>query len=555
MENEEKKEVTPQKLTSKDTVIKALTTLFSDIIIYQKSIKSKENKSEDKKPNHKILSWNSSVRTLNLKFYSEQLMYAYLSTKELSDYYNFLLANFNDMKSQGKDITLKDTSFDYLFNRLKARILSLDSDFEVMSIVHDKCTKANPDDIFELAILKPHMHMVIKKKGNKTFRVSSCLKELGIHFRRYVDNKLWIHGVSTCGNFASSVAYLTHETDKAMRDGKYLYDRSLIVSNLPTEAIDDYREGYLLSSEKRRLTQQELAKLDKQFFDWGHDLKDFNALYNSLNFIERSNSKIRTIKESYYRGIEDRINNDPPYINRMCLFIQGPSNTGKTYSLNSALTQLGEKIFKVSGGGTGKFDKLAISDTAILIDDESCPNPLNMSDSRITTAYKRQNNNPYWTGEILVVTSNIDFFSWCEESNLNVKSFDGSSINKHGQAMKSRFILAEVKNIGGTNQIFINDDLKNLRGTPKEREEKILIAKKIINLANEEMKNYKPQNYKNLKIDYTINLGGKDFSISFLEEEYKKYFDERFGLENKILSIDKESFFTWLGTSFHPEKY
>ena len=61
--------------------------------------------------------------------------------------------------------------------------------------------------------------------------------------------------------FAASIAYLTHETDTAQADGKTLYSRDRIVSNCTESEIDDFREGYLVSNEKRKLTNQELAML------------------------------------------------------------------------------------------------------------------------------------------------------------------------------------------------------------------------------------------------------------------------------------------------------
>jgi hypothetical protein len=527
-------------IPTRDDLLTALVNLYSNITLLQNTVKvnTSNGKKADKssKNKKKSIAYNASVRTLNLKFYAEQLLEEYMTDDELFQYYNDLYSDYQHRLQNPSTATLalsKGDVYDYLYDRLKERIESFDSEFQVMYIVHDEDTVADPDDYFLLSSVKSHVHMVIKKRNNQSFRINTLLDKLGIRFRRYVDNELWKHGVATCKNFASCVAYLTHETATAEADGKTIYSRDKIIANCSTSEVDDFREGYLLSNEHRKLTVQELAKLDKQFYDYGYDLKDFDTLYNSLDFITRSNTKIRTITESYERGVQERIKKEPPEINRVCLFIEGPPNTGKTYAINKALKALSHKIYEVTGGGSGKFDKLSITDTAITIDDEVCPNLLNMTDSRITTAYKRNRNNPYWTGNTFVVTSNKKFLSWCTDSGLSVTGFATSptganrfdNLTEHGKAMISRFIICEVREVGGCFQIIPNTDFSHLRGTPEEKQEKIARAIEIIELANSIMKDYtQSTNDQVLDFDYAIYLKGEKCMISELKEEYINIF-------------------------------
>ena len=531
-----KKENVAATTFSRSDILTRLSQLYSDITVLQNIRKGKDDQSKSggRERNKKSgMAYNSVVKTLNLKFYAEQLLTEYMTDDELYLYWQYLNKNYNYMLTHPKAKTMAKTDghlLDFLFDDLKERVENFDSSFQVAFIVHDADKKADADDYFKLSSIKPHAHMVIKKRNNRAFRMNTIMKALGINFRRYIDNDLWKQGVATCWNFAHSVAYLTHETDKAQADGKTIYSRDRIISNCPSSEIDDFREGYLIANEKRKLTNQELAKLDKQFFDYGYSLKNFDDLYNSLDFIARSNSKMRTIKESYQRGVDERLKKEPPEVNRVCLFIEGPPNTGKTYAVNNALKALGHKVFEVTGGGSGKFDNLSITDTAITIDDEVCPNLLNMTDSRITTAYKRNSNNPYWTGSMFVVTSNKPFLSWCNDSGLRVfgftkNSFNENSLNEHGNAMLSRFILCEVVDYGDYFQIVSNTDFTHLRGTAEEKQDKINRAMELIKIANSIMKDYtKKSSNDDFEVDFSVYLNGEECKISDLKKEYNEVF-------------------------------
>ena len=512
-----------------------LRTLFSDISISLKNAKVKEKEEKKPKKPKKIMNFKGSVKTLNLKFYAEQLMFGFMSDEELKDYLKKLWEDHLyhlSLKNYGKTTFAQseNKSFSFLFDRFKELVNSFSKDFQVIGIIHDKDEVADPEDYFKLSSIKPHCHLIIRKKDRKkTFKINTVLKALGIHYRRYIDNELWGYSVSTCKNWQASVAYLTHETTQAMADGKYIYDREEIFSNCETSLIDDFREGYNVSAEHIRVTQGELEVYDTLFYKRGYDLKDFNDFYSSLDFRIRSHCKMKTIKESYFRGIEERLEIDPPDVKRVCLFIQGPPNTGKTHSLTLALKQLGLKTYSISGGGTGKFDKLSITHEAIIIDDTVCPNLLNMCDDRITQAYRRNSNNPYWTGEVFIVTSNKNLLDWCTDSGLPVYEFDGKNSNEHAEAMKTRFLEFEVNKIGGINQIQFTGNLKDLRGMPEVKQQKLEMAEKIISLANKTMAEYVPSEDVELHLDYEVcdKETGKMILNSELQKKLKEYAEEK----------------------------
>ena len=146
-----------------------------------------------------------------------------------------------------------------------------------------------------------------------------------------------------------------------------------------------------------------------------------------------TSAKIKTIKESYSRGVDACVNERRAIV-RLCVFIRGPKNGGKTFAAIEGLP--GKRILKVGGGGTGKFDKLRPDHDAIIIDDDICPNLLNMSDNYICYAYRRGANNPAWAGDYLIVTSNLTFDEWLKKC--------GIEHDEHVAAVRSRFYICEV---------------------------------------------------------------------------------------------------------------
>ena len=546
-----KKAITFTEMIARPELLELLETIYVDYIIQQENAKVKSDKQKSKKKKGLVI--DAIVKTLNVKFYAEQLAHHYMTDIELANYLkdmNSMYQYFLDNKKMKLLSAADNHIYDYLFDRFFEIVRNFDKEFEVICIKHDKDKVANEDDFFELSEIKPHIHLVVKRKNNKAFRVNTVLKKLGILFRKRIDNELWCHAVATCGSFMASVAYLTHETINAQAEGKTLYPREEIISNCSTAVIDDFRNGYMAASEQRKLTALELVNLDNRFYEWGYELKDYNQLYNSLSFFERSNCKIRTIKESYERGFKARIETDPPYINRTCIFVEGGSDKGKTYALNHALQDLGYKVYEITGGGTGKFDNLRVSHTAISIDDETCPNLLNMTDSRVTTAYKRQSNNPYWLGDVFVVTSNKKFLHWCEDSGLKITGFQ-NGINEHGYAMLSRFIVYKVQKINGIHQIvrsneygYTVDPYRPIkpRGTQDEVNEKLVTANKIISIANSYMKDYNPSTTTvKGQYDYYINFRGQEVLYSDLIKEY--YSLQGFYEENKEYFYEADSSF------------
>lgn len=430
----------------------------SENIITQTTQKSKGRKKGGRpaKGMPKVLSIASRSSTLAAKFYHEQL--------------------------ENQDEAL---FFDRVRNIDKAR-------FYVMAIKHDEDEET--DGVWDVAKEKPHFHLIIKTRdSHDLFRVKSILSQLGVVFRPDLDTTLLEHrALETVGNFSAYAMYLTHDTPQARLDCKFPYDVGRIVSNLTPDEVKQIRDGFTRTYEHKKLTPDELAGLDGYAFELGKGLGDFAAWYNDLSFFERSNAKMKTIKESYFRGVEERLRADA-YMLRCCIYIRGDGNTGKTYTSEKVMRTMGRAVLSVGGGGSGKFDNLLPSHGCILVDDDICPNLLNMADNKLCHAYRRQQNNPVWAGDYLIITSNLSFEDFCERCGLKVKDLKGN-YTKQFKALQTRFFFCEMMRREGALRLVCRE--ASTRGTPEEQRKRGEMFRQFWALFNDIIKEYKQSEEK-----------------------------------------------------------
>lgn len=359
----------------------------------------------------------STVKTLSVKCYAEQLPAGWDATKQA-------------IQSADK------------------------SKYQILAIEHNR--DYNNDSIWTPSYEKSHFHFIIRMLKSPE-HIQTLLSMLGIVYRTPQDDALWQnHGVETCRDFSAMANYLTHDTEQAQLDGKTQYQLDEIVSNLSIDEIKSVRDGYVRVSDIKRVASEDLEVLDGLAYALGLSLEDFNEWYGSLPFSVRAHAKMKTIKESYQRGIEDRTAKREE-VNRLCVFIQGSPNIGKTYAAKKVLEHKHIKTYSVSGGGSGKFDKLKPTHQAIILDDYTSNNLLNMSDNYMTEVYRRNNNNPIWCGNYFIVTSNLSFQDWLAECKI---------ARKHFEAMYTRFYVLEL--IEYNNQIAIKIHNESTRGTASE---------------------------------------------------------------------------------------
>ena len=149
------------------------------------------------------------------------------------------------------------------------------------------------------------------------------------------------HGIETVGDFGAYATYLTHDTEKAINDGKQHYDMSAIVSNMSYEEILKIREGYVRVSDKmKKVTSGEIVEVDEFCYELGRQFGDFDEWYFKQRLFLRSNARMKHCRERYDKGIADSIK-DETYVNRLCIFITGKPNMGKSYTSLETMRELG----------------------------------------------------------------------------------------------------------------------------------------------------------------------------------------------------------------------
>ncbi len=325
-------------------------------------------------------------------------------------------------------------------------------DWQILYIVHDKDTDEDCG-AWEIAYEKCHGHLIARRKDGENFQILTLLNLLGIHYRKPLrkyskaekcpdgferidpteqkryqsiryhrkapkgarwkkdcpdDTKLIekFRAMETCGDYCSYASYLLHRTRQSVYDGKYQYSRNELHSNLTKEETDSILGGYvsgLTGSSKVDIDTQ--IDIDEAAYNAGRDLLDWDDFFFNLSYSQRSLSKLKkTAFDHYERGTKERIT-EIKDIPRVCIFVSGPANCGKSYySLHRP-----EPKFTVTQKSTGMFDDLKKTDKTLIIDDTFTPQLIHLSDQYPRSFYRRNEGMNFWLGDLLVVNSNYDF--------------------------------------------------------------------------------------------------------------------------------------------------
>lgn len=392
--------------------------------------------------------------------------------------------------------------------------------YHVMLVCHYK--DEQNDGVWKSSLEKRHYHLIMRTANSKNaFRINTMLQYLNIAFRQGLDDEILAHGaLETVANFSAYATYLTHDTEQAISDGKMRYGIDEIVSNLTKDEIMQVRDGYTRLCTTNKPTSKEMAELDEIAFNLGREMKNFDDWYNALPFAIRSHAKMKTVRESYERGVNQCVTEQTQVL-RLCIFIQGEPNTGKTYTSKKVLD--GKRIHTVSGGHTGKFDSLRPDHQAIIIDDDVCPNLLNMSDNYICRAYRRNKNNPVWSGEYLIITSNLTFTEYLESCGIKVYDLKGNLTTNY-DALYSRFFVCKIKTENGVNRLAVGH-VSN-RGTREEQLERCGKFLEFQTRFDEIAKDYKSNtnnvDFSDIEEDLNLDLGYKVTNAELMIE-YNAY--------------------------------
>lgn len=395
------------------------------------------------KKEKRSLTLESNVKSLALKFHDEQLIESFGTDEEkaLSDRLSDELAASLEAIGACSDALVKKNLQDAFDARLVAvnkiirdivvshgyyeklveNVNALDSStYQCFLIPHTRDYKE--DDFFVPSIKKRHYHLIMRftpvqgvhRDGRK---VRTLLNLLGIKYRKNYDESLILNkGIESVENFAAYLLYLTHGDEKSILAGKAPYDKSELVSNC-IDSYDDILQGYSGRIVPHKLSREEFERVFNVAYEYGLNGRSFESFVNDINrFLVLSSSKLRVLERNHSDGLRSRISQHKE-IDRLVLFIEGDANLGKSYNVRLALEDLGVRnpLF-VTNSGSGKYDALSIDNDALVLDDVTGKDMLNVSDQYECSLYRRNSGDAVWGGRYLIVTNNHPFRPWLVRS-------------------------------------------------------------------------------------------------------------------------------------------
>lgn len=274
-----------------------------------------------------------------------------------------------------------------------------DSEYEIYAILHDKDVEW--EDFFTSKKDVQHIHIGFRclgtegkvKPRRKRVAVSFILDLLHIKFDPELDESILDHdAIAIVQHWANYVYYLTHEDEKSMVDGKFMYDRDEIVRNCSKARYEATIRG-IDSLRKTKIDTVDISSVRTEFVKMaseGHSLDDIIDVFfpreETRNYIKTNKTSSVMVNEMYKEGANNWISSFPSMVCRN-IYIKGKPSIGKTYSIKRVLKDIGVpdgEIFIPRGqDGTtfvgltsahkwGIFDDTEVSQIIKVGDDSPC---------------------------------------------------------------------------------------------------------------------------------------------------------------------------------------
>ena len=359
-------------------------------------------------------------------------------------------------------------------------------ELRIIAICHDNDRTAAEGEPWQPSCVKRHFHVVVRGGDHSIKpRVGATLRKLGIKFREGEDDwMLDAHGIESTGKLPDYISFLLHRPGYP-GDGDTPYAVSALISNQPKEELEVLC-GLVAGGSDRKPDSEMMDHLRDEARKLGRGFGNFIEWCDELPFDFGQKTKMaKDLWKHYDLGVNDRCKEDENVV-RLSVFISGPPNTGKSTSAVTALDVPNDRILRIAGAGRGRFDNLRPWTKAIVVDDDTIPNLLNMADNRITSPYSRVKNN-LWAGEYLIVTYNAGFDAWLAKCAIKDDQI---------AAARDRFYICSIKGTGKDRHLELESECsRGNEQTQRRRLEMFRIFQKNFDLA---LRSYDPSE----RIDY-----------------------------------------------------
>lgn len=394
------------------------------------------------------LTLESRVRSVSLKFYAEQLM----PPKVRSKYEDLLKSKRSADQIKAKTAEKHAMSF------LRDRIENLDRKYLCSGIYHNQDLVQDPDDPFEASIKKGHFHVYVwRRKEGSRFYLRELVEDLGLIYDHKQDALMWLsHGAEVIRDKCASMMYMTHETTQAILDGKHQYELSEVMKNFSDEEFAQLRAGYKRPSPKKRLTADDWDGLSEMAYDLGRNLGDYDKwVLEHLNTQQQAQAPAKIVEKRYVAGLQRGVT-ETDELTRCSILIYGTAGLGKSTTVRQTLKKLGYQTCYATSG-TGKYDSLRVSDTAIFFDDVSVKSPLSVFDNAAVILHRRGSHDRPWLGSMAVATTNLEPATWlarhvgfssAEDARKALASEDSSDRAEQYRALESRLYICRLDDDG-----------------------------------------------------------------------------------------------------------
>lgn len=360
---------------------------------------------------------------------------------------------------------------------LQSLLSDEDRQFEFFGIVHCLEVKASFSTNLTEVNEKPHIHIAfIFDHRSRPITVLKYLTKFGLDIDVEKDRTLYTHEGYKVLNFQRhdqyrAYAYMTHETDQAIFEGKPTYSKDALVTSFDSLKKEEYESNYRKYFDKLFLNKygqvQEISEENQliiyldECFRLGYNLEDLDSYLDTLPKHYLLKYK-RKFPEYYYDGArkryEDKSNLD---VLRVSIYIEGVPECGKTYGSIHTLLDLGRKVYQVGqSSGSGGEDNIKPRD-CLVYDDRIPKNCLDKADTNICELYRRNSSNGLFGGDFFIMNYNSSF----EDAFKNYykdKDDASDSLSDQALAVKSRLFIIKVS--GGCVQV----KQRCTRGLPEE---------------------------------------------------------------------------------------